>query len=276
MRRNAIHQRELLHCKSRVTLHVFSSQRRSAAVSVGVPRRGLRTECEEWNTAFTSKLGRPIQARRNERLVARERDNTVAREFHQVACRRRSRNPEVTRREGVHRGTACLAMLRGAMTALASPPSSPPKQPPLSPHPPTLVPSDTPATHMLPAPADTAGCTATMHPSLPLVQFQPSAAPQPPTAPRCRPSCFGPTNAILIGRKGGIQERKDLPRTPRGDHSSSPRLLTRFYFLGFSSIVFFPFTLCTGYSTRLFFLEMFLLLIFFPSRGHSRSTEERR
>lgn len=119
---------------------------RSAAVSVGVPRRGSRTEREERSTAFAETFGRPIRARRNQRLAAQERDNAVARKFHQVARRRRSRNPEehVTRREGVHRGTACLAMLRGAMTALASPPSSPPKQPPLSPHPPTLVPSDTP------------------------------------------------------------------------------------------------------------------------------------
>lgn len=116
--------------------------------------------------------------RRDERFAARERDNAGTREFHQVARPRRSRSPEehVTRREGVHRSTACLAMLRGAMTALASPPSSPPKQPPLSPHPPTLVPSDIPCYSHAPRicplhPLVPAGSTATTLPSLPLAQF---------------------------------------------------------------------------------------------------------
>lgn len=108
-----------------------------------------------------------------------------------AADRGAAEKERVTRREGVHRGTACLAMLRGAMTALASPPSSPPKQPPLSPHPPTLVPSDIPCyshtPHPSPAPADTAGSTATTHPSLLLVTPRPALTRRGSTTPY-RPS----------------------------------------------------------------------------------------
>lgn len=71
------------------------------------------------------------------------------------------------------------------------------------------------------APADTAASTATTLFTLPLASFSHPAAPRTPIVPLARPPCFGPTNAILIGRKGGIQERDDLPRAPRGDTSSS-------------------------------------------------------
>lgn len=155
---------------------------------------------------------------RDERLATRRNNGTNSRGFHQVARRCRSRNSEerVTRRERVHRGAACLAMLRGAMTALASPPSSPPKQSPPTSHLPTLVPLVTPRypARLLDVPTGAAASTATTHPSLLLTSFQPSAALQPPIVPRGRPSCLGPTNAILIGRKGGIQERTDLSRAP--------------------------------------------------------------
>ncbi|KAL0101947.1 hypothetical protein PUN28_018479 [Cardiocondyla obscurior] len=142
-----------------------------SAVSVEVPPRGSR-RAPRLRGREDAQFGR---SNRNKRLDrARAPTTRTARRFHQVTRRRRSRSPDkhVTRREGVHRGTTCLAMLRGAMTALAPPPPSPPKRPPLLPHPPTLVPSDTPCyshtLHLSPAPADTADSTAMAHPSLPL------------------------------------------------------------------------------------------------------------
>lgn len=84
------------------------------------------------------------------------------------------------------------------------------------------VPSATPRSPaaIYSAPADTAASTATTLFTLPLASFSHPAPPRTPIVPLARPPCFGPTNAILIGRKGGIQERDDLPRAPRGDSSS--------------------------------------------------------
>jgi len=227
-----------------------------------------RGEREEWDAAFAALEHTDPDTNATSGSRRDETTRTNSRGFHQVARRCRSRNSteRVTRREGVHRGAACLAMLRGAMTALASPPSSPPKQPPPPPRLPTLVPL---VTLRCPArspdvPADAAASTATTHPSLLLVSFQPSAALQPPTVPRGRPSCLGPTNAILIGRKGGIQERKDLSREPRGDRPTFDFFLfSQHFFRGFFSSSYVP-----TIPQNCFFTDA-LRLIFSLLRGRS-------
>lgn len=195
--------------------------------------------------------------------------------FHQVARRCRSRNPEerVARREGVHRGAACLAMLRGAMTVLASPPPSPPKQPPPPPHPPTRAvsnPSQPPGIYS--APADTAASTATTLFTLPLASFSHPAAPRTPIVPLGGPSCFSPTNAILIGRKGGIQERDDLARAPRGDPPPAPHLRP------FSVFSTFFYGFFSSSHVRIILRNVFprdvLWLIFSLPRGRSFSVDK--
>ena len=58
-----------------------------------------------------------------------------------------------------------------------------------------------------------------------------SPSPTPPDVP-CRDSqCLGPTNAILIGRKGGIQARNDFQRCP----GHVPRVIRLSFFLSIFS-----------------------------------------
>lgn len=253
---NSVHQSLTLLSRIASGLRVLPNRGVLAAV-VSSQCRNMRRHGENAQgvghcvcSARTHDSGAPTH---DERLAARNSEERRAHGgnshgSHQVARRCRSRNSDerVTRRERVHRGAACLAMLRGAMTALASPPPSPPKQPPppaASSYPRAV---SNPPSSRCPArspdvPTDAAASTATTHPSLLLASFQPYAALQPPTVPRGRPSCLGPTNAILIGRKGGIQERKDLSRGPRSNRVL-PRpalvgssLFSRLFFRGFFS-----------------------------------------
>lgn len=127
------------------------------------------------------------------------------------------RRATVAARQGVavgRRWTARLAMVRGAMTV--SPLSHERRQ---RPH------QTTPRAHSLP-----------LHS---------------PRRPLASP-CLGPTNAILIGRKGGIQPRNDFPRCPAALFSSL------YFFLRPSdlSLSFFP-----GSSTP---LQRILLRPFSP------------
>ena len=68
------------------------------------------------------------------------------------------------------------------------------------------------------------------------------------------------------GRKGGIQERKDSPRTPGGNHPSSSN--PTFNPFLFSSLFFFlhDFFLSYAYTRLFFFVVMFSWLTYFTDR----------
>lgn len=151
-------------------------------------------------------------------------------------------------------------------SALASPPSSPPKQPPPPSRPSTLVPSATPCcpSRLLLLPRRHRRHHRDGVPLVsPLPRFNPPRHrdPLPPLA--VEPSCLGPTNAILIGRKGGIQECKDLPRAPQGERPSSPCLCFFSVFSTFSARS----TEASSYG--IVFSRNALWLIFFLPRGRS-------
>lgn len=140
-------------------------------------------------------------------------------------------------------------------SALASPLSSPPKQPPtaVAPFYPRAVSSPLLSLAFTPFIRRHRRHHRDGVPLVPpFASFQPTTAPRSPIAPRSKPSCLGPTNAILIGRKGGIQECKDLPRAPRGERPPSPRLWLFSVFSAFLSRLF-QLLLRRHHSTGLFF-----------------------
>ena len=94
--------------------------------------------------------------------------------------------------------------------------TAPTKQPPLSfnPSSPSGSPSkplDTPPTRLLPP---SWPWIRSIRPVVPPLSLPRPPPPTPPDVPRPSSRCLGPTNAILIGRKGGIQPRNDFQRCP--------------------------------------------------------------